>query len=142
MTATVTDIRTPRHSWDKKPRRDDPNRHVYTCRRPPCGLMKRSELVDGQWVEVWRWPDGVEGQGVKVPSCRPVEAGGELVPAPPVEAPTQPQVAQPDQICARCNPPCGRPGKPYLGGISCTEVVAAAGLATREWIRGMQGGAA
>lgn len=147
---TVTDIRT-RHSWDKKPRRDWPEHHIYTCRRDTCGLKKRHELVDGVWIWVWRWPDGEEGSGVTQPSCgervAPAlpEGGTDPAPVPPsgvastVQAPTA-------ETCMVCTPPCKREAHPRLGVPSCSEGVAAVSAARdRYWaesILGVRGGAA
>jgi len=144
MTGTVTKL-AGRHSWQVEPRADDPTRHIRTCKRDGCGLRKRSELVDGGWLELWLWPDGESGDtsgGRKVPSCR----AGQV--ALPQESGDGPAVVPPKPAvplrCRRCNPPCGRPGRLYPGGVSCEPVVAAAGAATREWIRDLResGGAA
>jgi hypothetical protein len=126
--ATVTpmsqapSVRT-NHVWLVKPRADDPNRHIRTCRRDACGLMKRSEQVDGAWAWLWRWPDLKEGQGRSVPPCR----GGEVLsqPAPEVvAAPALTVVSPPRQpgrpgVCSRCAPPCGRPARLFTGGWMC-----------------------
>lgn len=157
MTADVIQINT-RHSWDRQPRKDDPSRSVYTCRRANCGLKRRSEFDGQERIQLWLWPDGKTGRGKNYPPCRggevvPVEGGSEPAAAPvalevvpaPVEASPQPSVVDASaKRCVRCNPPCGRPGRLHLGGISCPEAVAAAGAATREWIRDMRsnGGAA
>jgi hypothetical protein len=155
MTATVTRL-AGRHSWNVEPRADDPTRHIRTCKRDGCGLRKRSELVDGTWLELWLWPDGEfgdTGEGRRVPSCRAGQAAlsqdssSEPAVAPPLTAAVGAAVtgeSAATRWCRRCNPPCGRPGRLHLGGVSCAEVVAAEGAATREWIRGMRsnGGAA
>jgi hypothetical protein len=141
--ATVTALNT-RHSWLKQPRADDPNRHIRTCRRDACGLMKRSELVDGEWLEFWRWPDGEEGSGRKAPSCRAGQ-GAEVSPEPgsvpaalppvpvaePMSVPSQPVAGKP---CCRCRPPlpaCGLPTRLYPGGWMCDKQAAAAARARR-----------
>jgi hypothetical protein len=129
MTASVTPIEQApsvrvKHSWAKAPRLDDPERHVYTCRRDACGLMRRSELVDGQWLELWRWPDRSEGQGRNAPPCR----GGEVLPLPEADVPAPAPLAvvppPPRQsvkagACCRCVPPCGQPTRLYLAGLLC-----------------------
>lgn len=137
--ATVTDIRTARHSWDKQPRKDDPNRHVYTCRRVGCGLKKRSELVDDEWLEFWRWPDGEEGQDRKVPACRSGRrAGGRVTPTalksgsepaslPPALAADEGSVPGKPTIGEACEK-CGTGYRLYLGGRRCNcQAVAVAG---------------
>lgn len=127
MTASVTDIRAARHSWDRQPRRDDPTRSVYTCRRDTCGLKKRHELVDGDWIWVWLWPNGVEGQGRQQPSCGAVPAVGSVGGSEPASEPPTPTVqvaiAATDVLphCTRCVPPCRRTGHPTLGGPTCDE---------------------
>jgi hypothetical protein len=128
VTASVTPIEQApsvrvKHSWAKAPRLDDPERHVYTCRRDACGLMRRSELVDGVWLELWLWPDRSEGSGRTWPACR----GGEVLPLPEADVPTPVSLAvvsSPRQAvsaggCCRCVPPCGRPTRLYLGGYLC-----------------------
>jgi hypothetical protein len=153
MTDTVTTL-AGRHSWLVESRKDDPKRHIRTCKRDGCGLRKRSELVDGVRLELWLWPDGERGDtsgGGKVPSCRAGRAAvsqeSSSEPAPVPSSPAAIAGAAPDipatlPLCCRCNPPCGRPGKLYAGGLSCAEVVAAARAAEAAWIRGMRDGAA
>lgn len=155
MTADVIEM-SARHSWDRQPRKDDPSRSVYTCRRDACGLKRRSEFDGQERIQLWLWPDGETGRGKNYPPCRggevvPVASEPavvlpplELVPAPVEESPQPSVVDASVKRCVRCNPPCGRPGRLHLGGISCVEAVAAAGAATREWIRDMRsnGGAA
>lgn len=137
MTATVTSL-SSRHSWDKRPRMDDASRHIYTCRRDTCGLMVRSELVDGEWLKFWRWPDRTEGQGKKAPSCGDHPAAASTLTA--VAQPGEPAVelaptAPPANPCCCCQPPCGLPTRLYLGGRLCKPQADAAA-------RARQGGAA
>lgn len=144
MTATVTDILTPRHSWNVEPRADDPTRHIRTCRR--CGVKKRSEPDGRNWVELWLAVDGTSGEG-KPPACGTAASGGS--PQPAVNPEVVPDTAAPALVvvlaekttartCRRCNPPCGRPARPFLGGDSCDEVVAAAAVARAAWIQNLR----
>lgn len=125
MTATVTEISAApsvrvKHSWLEEPRADDPTRHIRTCRRDGCGLRKRSELVDGEWLWFWLWPDRAQGSGKKVPACR----GGAVVepPSAPLALAAVPVEAASTPPCCRCRPPlepCNQPTHPYLGGALC-----------------------
>jgi hypothetical protein len=52
---------TARHSWLKiRP-------HWARCRH--CDLQGENELVGGQWVRWWHWPDGIVTADVTVPKC-------------------------------------------------------------------------
>lgn len=128
MTATVTEIgQAPsvRHDWLKQPRADNPNRHIRTCRRPQCGLKRRSEQHPdtGRWGYLWLWPEGESGStfdGASVPSCRGERASKPKPAAPLTAEPAPVEVSTPP--CCRCAtpgvPPCG-PTRLYLGGPYC-----------------------
>jgi hypothetical protein len=133
MTGTVTKL-AGRHSWNIEPRADDPTRHIRTCKRDGCGLRKRSELVDGVWLELWLWPDGERGDtsgGGKVPSCRAGQAAvsretvADPAPVPSLPAATPggaPGKSSATPTCCRCVPPlppCGQPTRRYLAGDLC-----------------------
>jgi hypothetical protein len=145
--ATVTDIRDQRArkvpAWNPHTRKHAWENVNAGHRCLHCTVYYHSVDVDGVWWKAWTLGER-SGRTRKMPPCPGPQRHPELVPAP-VEVPAQPQADDiPVRLCARCNPPCGRPGRLHLGGYSCAEVVAAAGAATREWIRGMRpsGGAA
>jgi hypothetical protein len=130
---------TKRHAWLDI----DEDGHHHKCAH--CWVAYHSEPTgSGGYVKVWSHgsrsgrsgslgrcpgPDGRPALTlVTEPAALEVAAGGAVVPGEPAAT----------RRCRRCNPPCGRPGRLHLGGVSCAEVVAAEGAATREWIRGMR----
>jgi hypothetical protein len=137
---------TKRHAWLDI----DEDGHHHKCLH--CWVAYHSEPTgSGGYVKVWSH-GARSGRSTSLGKC-PGPSGRpalEVVADEPVlEVPAASGGAVPDRpvgtpLCRRCNPPCGRPGRLHLGGVSCAEVVAAEGAATREWIRDMRssGGAA
>lgn len=139
---------TRRHAWQDI----DEDGHHHKCVH--CWVRYHHEPSGAGYVKVWSH-GARNGRSTSLgpcpgPSGRPVlevVGGSEPASVPPTPvaefkpAPATPAAAR---VCRRCNPTCGRPGRPYLGGISCEQVVTAAGAANREWVQGMRssGGAA
>lgn len=92
MTATVTELRTPRynpalqrHSWQRL------REHTYQCRYPHCRIVKvKHEVGRGRWAEEWLWPGSVAGadttESGRFPPCPYPYATPVTIPAGSVGA--------------------------------------------------------
>lgn len=127
----------PRHAWEDI----DVDGHHHKCSH--CWLAYHSEPSGVGYVKAWSHgsrsgrskslgpcpgPDGRPKLTLVPDAPLEVAAGGGAVPPKPSVQP----------LCARCNPPCGRPGRLHLGGVSCAEVVARAAAARAGWIRSLR----
>lgn len=125
----------PKHSWLDI----DEDGHHHKCVH--CWVRYHSEPNgSGGWVKVWDHGPR-SGRSATLgpcpgPSGRPVLA---VVPDLPVEVPAQPPVADaPTKLCARCNPPCGRPGRLYAGGLTCDPTAVLVAEANAAHLRGLR----
>jgi hypothetical protein len=126
---------TCKHAWEDI----EQDGHRHRCVH--CWVRYHSAEVDGVWVKVWDH-GARSGRAKALGSCPGPSGRPALTVVPDVPAPAESLPSEPQRLCGSCNPPCGRPGRPYLRGLACAEVVAASGAAIRAWLAEPHGGAA